>query len=483
LRVKKRFSMVAALASVLLAAAVQAQVAPPLINYQGHLLDQNGFPFSGPVSMVFSIFDAATGDTALYTETQTITAVNGLFSAVIGSVTPIPQTLFDTAPPAGFLEIAVNGNRVGRRKRFGTVAYAFNSGNANITSVNAGAGLEASAGTGEVTLSIADDGVTSNKILDGTITADDLAANSVGSDEVAANAVGSLKISAGAVGSSEIAAGAVGTNELVDNLVFTSDFADGAVGSGDLANFVDLGVAGVESGELQVLSSEVISFVPVVTLSTFSSGAGRISTSNDNGRAVIGVGIDEEWNPDSGALFASGPNQNDSVTLTSLTGYPNRGWIYVSDNGTLQANLFVDEDDKGIVGADTKNFRMAHPHRADQEIWYAGIEGPEAAAYVRGTARLTNGRSTVIFPDHFQIVAAREGMTVLLTPLDASSKGLTVTAKSATGIEVAELRQGTGTYDFDWEVKSVRKGHENYRVLRSKFETMAAPRAGEIKAK
>jgi hypothetical protein len=32
--------------------------------------------------------------------------------------------------------------------------------------------------------------------------------------------------------------------------------------------------------------------------------------------------------------------------------------------------------------------------------------------------------------------------------------------------EVKELHRGTGNYEFDWEVKCVRKGHEDYRVTR-----------------
>jgi hypothetical protein len=129
----------------------------------------------------------------------------------------------------------------------------------------------------------------------------------------------------------------------------------------------------------------------------------------------------------------------------------------------------------GEIFADTKHFRMTSPRAADQEIWYAAIEGPEAAAYIRGTARLINGRAVVTLPDHFQIVAAGAGLTARLTPLDPNSKGLAVVAKSATGIEVQELRQGAGSYDFDWEVKCPRKGHENFSVLRSRSEVMAAP--------
>lgn len=42
--------------------------------------------------------------------------------------------------------------------------------------------------------------------------------------------------------------------------------------------------------------------------------------------------------------------------------------------------------------------------------------------------------------------------------------------KTAQGFEVQELRKGQGNYSFDWEVKCVRKGFENYRVYRSKSE-------------
>lgn len=38
---------------------------------------------------------------------------------------------------------------------------------------------------------------------------------------------------------------------------------------------------------------------------------------------------------------------------------------------------------------------------------------------------------------------------------------------------------GTGSYEFDWEVKAVRKGYENYEVIRDK---MSLPEAMELAA-
>jgi len=61
-------------------------------------------------------------------------------------------------------------------------------------------------------------------------------------------------------------------------------------------------------------------------------------------------------------------------------------------------------------------------------------------------------------------------MTVILTPLSGKSKGLAVVNKKSTGFEVEELMEGSGTYEFDWEVKCVRAGHEGFEVVRNKSD-------------
>ncbi len=134
------------------------------------------------------------------------------------------------------------------------------------------------------------------------------------------------------------------------------------------------------------------------------------------------------------------------------------------------AGVYADQSGFGILWGDIKSFRMKYPGRANQEIWYASIEGPEAAAYTRGNAKLINGEAFVEFPEHYQVVANPETMTVIVTPLSADSKGMAVIEKTGKGIKVKELAGGTGNYSFDWEVKCVRSGHENFRVIRSSDE-------------
>jgi hypothetical protein len=71
-------------------------------------------------------------------------------------------------------------------------------------------------------------------------------------------------------------------------------------------------------------------------------------------------------------------------------------------------------------------------------------------------------------------VTARTGITVHITPLSSDSLGLAVVEKRPDAIVVQELHNGTGSYDFDWEIKSVRKGHESYQIVRPSNE-MALP--------
>jgi hypothetical protein len=195
-----------------------------------------------------------------------------------------------------------------------------------------------------------------------------------------------------------------------------------------------------------------------------------LKNSNDDYLAYIGKSTGE-----SGILEVYNKNGVVSCRLaTSASSGGTRGSISVHDeNGNLAGYLIADSTKRSqlyvnsITGV-VKGFRMVHPQDPTKEIWYACIEGPEAAAYERGTAQLVNGVAAVQFSDHFQLVANREGMTVMLTPLSGKSNGLAVVEKTERGFKVQELMEGTGNYQFDWEVKCVRKGLENFQIIRDR---------------
>jgi hypothetical protein len=64
-------------------------------------------------------------------------------------------------------------------------------------------------------------------------------------------------------------------------------------------------------------------------------------------------------------------------------------------------------------------------------------------------------------------------MTVQVTPLSADSMGLAVVRKGLAGFVVRELQRGSGNYDFDWDVKCVHRGHEDYQVTRPRREMLS----------
>lgn len=189
-----------------------------------------------------------------------------------------------------------------------------------------------------------------------------------------------------------------------------------------------------------------------------------------NPRVVAGQTADG-----AGQLRTFGPAGGTTAFLGENALAPNAGILGVTDlagnlAGLHKAAMYVDANGNGIITAALKNFHLEHPTQPDADIVYACIEGPEAAAYVRGASQLVNGRCVVDLPDHFTHVVSDVGLTVHVTPSSAESLGLAVTAKSNKRIVVEELRSGNGSYSFDWTVTGVRAGHEGYRAIRPRGE-------------
>jgi hypothetical protein len=84
-----------ALILLLSAALVQASV-PRTMSYQGVLRDTDGnIVADDSYSLEFNIYDAEDGETPLWTETQSVDVVDGLFDVTLGVVTPL-SIGFDT---------------------------------------------------------------------------------------------------------------------------------------------------------------------------------------------------------------------------------------------------------------------------------------------------------------------------------------------------------------------------------------------------
>lgn len=168
-----------------------------------------------------------------------------------------------------------------------------------------------------------------------------------------------------------------------------------------------------------------------------------------------------------------------SVVIPKGNARQSVGFIgFDDDQGNLKMALSLDTEQNAYINTGTvtaenifakvKNFKIPHPEDASKSIVYACIEGPEAAAYERGTAKLINGEAFIPYSGHFALVINAQTLTVHVTPLFDDTFGLAVVEKTEKGFKVRELKGGKGNFSFDWEVKAVRKGYENYQAVRPK---------------
>jgi hypothetical protein len=109
-------------------ATALAQI-PRTISFQGVLADAAGTLIpDGPQDLTISIYDIATGGTPLFSETQRVTVVRGVFNAIIGATDPagIPAAIAFDMPY--YLGVRVgSGTELAPRTPFTSVPYALNA--------------------------------------------------------------------------------------------------------------------------------------------------------------------------------------------------------------------------------------------------------------------------------------------------------------------------------------------------------------------
>lgn len=85
----------------------------------------------------------------------------------------------------------------------------------------------------------------------------------------------------------------------------------------------------------------------------------------------------------------------------------------------------------------------------------------------RGTASLINGRYKIVLPSQEAEKIIENSITIHVTPLSDSSKGLAITQKSYQSFTVTELMSGKGNYDFDWILTALVKETSQLRSSNS----------------
>lgn len=111
--------------STALANRLATPLVPPLLNYQGRLLDPaTGDPKAdGNYPAAFRLYGVATGGSPLWTETKSVTVKDGLFTTFLGDTTALDLSLFDGREL--YLGISIGSDpEAAPRQRVAHVAYA-----------------------------------------------------------------------------------------------------------------------------------------------------------------------------------------------------------------------------------------------------------------------------------------------------------------------------------------------------------------------
>lgn len=160
--------------AILMSHAAAFSQVPTVISYQGKLMESSGIPVAdGPCQMTFAIYDAETGGSQLWTEANpSVQVKGGLFSVLLGSVTPFTAGLFD-GPDRWFGVSIGDAAELSPRQKIASAAFA------------------------QVARTVVDGSITVTKLAPGAVTADKLAPNTITASQIADGTITTNKLAVG----------------------------------------------------------------------------------------------------------------------------------------------------------------------------------------------------------------------------------------------------------------------------------------------
>ena len=424
---------------VLWTSSVFAQI-PQLISYQGMLTAPDGSPVSGEQSILFSLYDDSTGGTLLWSETRAVTVTEGLFSLLLGTVTPIPFSAFDTTAVYLGLTVGVDPEMV-PRSRLVSMAYAFQSYNASMLGGKpASSFVEQGADTSISTDMIKDDAVTADKIGPSFIHSIDGVSNGNGDVDLVPGNYIEITPDDGAntitIGLTDIGGGGgtggdnLGNHQAEMNIVMGSYFISGDGDSegiriqndGDVNVNKTLFVAGQvrSTGAIRAGTTSYSGAGSVVAEKNIvAGGAMEISSNIQSLNGWVGTGSLSRWTRGSGDVGATSDLLADDgiygnslyVNTSALTGgsvYGALGWtgygVYGRNTSGYAGYFSGKLKCTGTFYKGGGGFQIDHPLDPEKKyLNHSFVESPDMMNVYNGNAVCDdNGEIVVTLPDYFE---------------------------------------------------------------------------------
>ena len=474
---KIQVGFVTGLLLLVFAFPTQAQ-SPRLLNYQG-VLNQNGTPANGTFIIRFAIYSAPTGGTPLYSETQTVNVSDGVFNVLVGSVNPLPETLF-TSGGDRYLGIKVgNDSEMTPRFRLSSVAYAFSAAHAAVAdSVRSGTGdghsLDAADGDPKDVVFVDNAGNVGVGTLNPNAKLDVLATGSNTALAASTSGTGNAGVFTISNPQNNVAALAAITNGS-NVAILGRNTGAGETGN---AGFFEIqnqsnpapAVEGITNGRgnaglftitnpqsnvaaLAALTEGLATAVFALNSGAdFNSTAGFFQVQNANSPAAAVVGLTDGVG---NAAFFRTLNATSPVSaLFAQHDNPNGSAAFFEGNITVTKNIF-----KGGGG-----FRIDHPlDPANKYLNHSFVESPDMMNIYNGNVVLdANGEAVVELPAWFE--ALNRDFRYQLTAIGDPAPNLYV-AEEISGNRF-RIAGGQAGMKVSWQVTGIRKdAHANaYRI-------------------
>ena len=392
----KRIAVMCALLSLIVTGPSWGAI-PQTMSYQGLLQTAGGATVpDGNYGVTFRLYAVASGGYAIWTEVQTVPVKDGIFSAVLGTVTPLTLSFDSTY----WISIQVGADPELPRVRLTSAPYARRAAVAD--SVVGGAG-----GGGDITAVVAGAGLTGG------------AASGDANLDVGAGA--GITVGADAVG---IADGGVTYPKLADPLTIGSNQWDWSLTNGRL--HIDKSTGDYPGVEI------VNSVGGGSQANTFSATSSAVDASS----STIVVWADTRR----GRAAVLNKNMDDNMYAAYVTG--------------IDEGLYVNGD--FLVASGTKS-GVVETSQGREAIFC--VESSDVEIYASGTARLTEGRAQVTFDRLFsEAISTAIPVKVTVTPVGGWS-ALYLETTSTAGF-VARSASGDPNVEFHWMACGRRVGYE-----------------------